>query len=50
VHSEPDVSDSVEQIALAHGSFDNDVAVIAGMIENMRGAKLATRVDNLHGF
>jgi hypothetical protein len=50
VHPEPDVSDGVEQIPLAHGSFDNDLSVITSMLTDIRGAKLVTKVDNLHGF
>lgn len=41
------VSTGAGQIRLAHGSFDNDVEVIAAMLERMRGAPLAAKVENL---
>jgi len=34
VHDEADVSDGVEQIPLAHGSFDNDLSAITSMLED----------------
>jgi hypothetical protein len=41
------VSTGAGQIKLAHGSFDNDVEVVAAMLERMRGASLAVKVENL---
>jgi hypothetical protein len=36
---------------LAHGSFDNDVAVISVLIKRMRGDnKLKAAVENLKGY
>lgn len=45
------VSDGEEEIAAAHGSFDNDVAVIAKTLRRIRGGEpLRTPVENLHSF
>lgn len=41
------VSTGSSTIKLAHGSFDNDVEVIAQMLERMRGKALAMPVENL---
>lgn len=41
------VSTGAGQIKLAHGSFDNDVEVVAAMIERMRGGPLLAKVENL---
>jgi hypothetical protein len=41
------VSTGATQIRLAHGSFDNDVDVMAAMLQRMRGASLAAKVENL---
>ena len=38
------------QIDSAHGSFDNDVEVIAQTLERIRGGKLLVGVDDLRGF
>lgn len=35
------------RIKLAHGSFDNDVEVVADMLQRMRGAPLIAKVENL---
>ena len=35
------------QIRLAHGSFDNDIEVVAKMLARIRGAKLIAKVENL---
>lgn len=37
-------------IAAAHGSFDNDLAVIGDMLEILHGSPLALTVDDLRGF
>lgn len=44
------VFDGQEYIPLAHGSFDNDVVVVAATLERIRGSALAAPVENLHGF
>lgn len=44
------VSDGQGLIPLAHGSFDNDVAVVTATLERIRGATLITRVESLRGF
>ncbi|MEW6428081.1 MAG: C1 family peptidase [Thermodesulfobacteriota bacterium] len=44
------ISDGRKMIPLAHGSFDNDVRVIAATLERIRGRKLAAAVENLAGF
>lgn len=41
------VSTGASRIKLAHGSFDNDVDVVAAMLQRMRGAPLAAKVENL---
>jgi hypothetical protein len=41
------VSTGASRIKLAHGSFDNDVEVVAAMLQRMRGAPLAAKVENL---
>ncbi len=38
------------EIDAAHGSFDNDVAVIGKTLELIRGGKLLQAVDDLRGF
>ena len=53
VHKKEDrakVFDGQEYISLAHGSFDNDVQVVATTLERIRGQALAVKVENLHGF
>ena len=47
---DPQVSDGRGPIPLAHGSFDNDVAVVSRSIELIRGGPLAFKVENLRGF
>ncbi|MBI5015712.1 MAG: C1 family peptidase [Deltaproteobacteria bacterium] len=44
------VFDGVDFIPLAHGSFDNDVAVVTATLERIRGGSLAAKVESLHGF
>ncbi|MFP5403355.1 MAG: peptidase C1, partial [Gammaproteobacteria bacterium] len=41
------VSTGAERIKLSHGSFDNDLEVVTDMLERMRGAPLAAKVENL---
>jgi hypothetical protein len=41
------VSTGASKIKLAHGSFDNDVEVVADMLQRMRGAPLIAKVENL---
>ncbi|MGA7982758.1 MAG: hypothetical protein WCA32_21365 [Chromatiaceae bacterium] len=50
VHNNKRVSDGVEQIPLAHGSFDNDHGVMTATLERILGAPLAAPIENLHGF
>jgi hypothetical protein len=41
---------SSETIASAHGSFDNDVAVVTRTLERITGGPLSLPVDDLRGF
>ncbi|MBC7818545.1 MAG: C1 family peptidase [Planctomycetaceae bacterium] len=51
IHDEPFVTDGVTARPIAHGTFDNDVAVIANTIVRLRGSKpLAVEIANLSGF
>jgi alpha-beta hydrolase superfamily lysophospholipase len=47
---EPQVDDGQGQIPTAHGSFDNDVAVVTNSIKLIRGGALKFPVENLRGF
>lgn len=47
---EPEVSNGRTTIAADHGSFDNNVAVIAATLRAIRGAELAVPVSDLGGF
>jgi hypothetical protein len=49
-HDQPQVSDGQGKITIAHGSFDNDVAVVGRSIEFILGGKPAFPVENLRGF
>ncbi len=50
-HSGTHVSDGVDRIPLAHGSFDNDVATMTRTIKRIVGSnKLKCRIENLKGF
>jgi hypothetical protein len=49
-HDETRLDDGRGPIPIAHGSFDNDVAVVGHSIEFIRGAPLAFPVENLRGF
>ncbi len=49
-HDATRVDDGQGPIPIAHGSFDNDVAVVTDSIEFIRGSKLAFEVENLRGF
>jgi alpha-beta hydrolase superfamily lysophospholipase len=49
-HDETRVDDGQGPIPIAHGSFDNDVAVVGRSIELIRGGPLAFPVENLRGF
>ena len=44
------VWDGQSRIPLAHGSFDNDVAVVGKTLQRIRGSRLRFPVENLHGF
>jgi len=44
------ISDGRGSIPLAHGSFDNDVDVMAKTLERVRGARLRTKIESLRGF
>ena len=48
--TKPSVSDGQEMISSAHGSFDNDVEIIARAIERIIGAPLIVPIESLHGF
>ena len=45
--TEPTISSGAKSIASAHGSFDNDVKVIAATIRRIRGSGLIHEVENL---
>ena len=47
---EAQVSDGKEKIASAHGSFDNDVDVVAKTIRRVTGKRIDPDKLNLHGF
>jgi hypothetical protein len=49
-HDETRVDDGQGAIPIAHGSFDNDVAVVTRSIELIRGSPLTFPVENLRGF
>ena len=49
-HDQTRVNDGRGPIPIAHGSFDNDVAVVSHSIELIRGRPLAFKVENLRGF
>jgi hypothetical protein len=49
-HDDTRVDDGQGPIPIAHGSFDNDVAVVGHSIEFIRGSKLAFPIENLRGF
>lgn len=44
------VHDGVGPIPLAHGSFDNDCAIVTKTLERIAGKALAARVEVLRGF
>ncbi len=50
IHDERSVSDGVTDTPIAHGTFDNDIEVVANTIRRLRGGKLAVDVTNLGGF
>ncbi|MEM7024022.1 MAG: peptidase C1, partial [Pseudomonadota bacterium] len=53
IHKQRQVSDGQGMIPIAHGSFDNDVAVVSNSIASILGIeanKLAVPVTNLRGF
>lgn len=50
VHPERMISDGLGQIPLTHGSFDNDVNIVAATLERIRGGKLAAKVERLRDF
>jgi hypothetical protein len=51
VHPEDTVSDGQEKIRLAHGSFDNDVAVITKVLNSILSPNVVqVPVESLHGF
>jgi hypothetical protein len=49
-HDDTRIDDGQGPIPVAHGSFDNDVAVVSHSIELIRGSPLAFPVENLRGF
>ncbi len=50
LHHQAQVSDGQGHIDLAHGSFDNDAAVVSETLKRIRGSDLRTSVTNLRGF
>jgi len=44
------VSDGHGEIPLAHGSFDNDIQVVAATLQRIRGRKVRTKIECLRGF
>jgi hypothetical protein len=50
LHAGTHVSDGVEKIPLAHGSFDNDVDTIARTLKRLLGKNLKFPIENLQGF
>lgn len=51
IHDEKSVTDGVKDMPIAHGTFDNDIDVVANTIRRLRGSKtLAVDVTNLGGF
>ncbi|MDH5586467.1 MAG: C1 family peptidase [Nitrospirota bacterium] len=50
LHSGTHVSDGIEKIPLAHGSFDNDVATIGRTLKRLLGKNLKFPIENLQGF
>ena len=50
VHRQKTISNGCDQIALSHGSFDNDVEVITATLERIRGKKVRTTVECLRWF
>ncbi len=50
LHSGTHVSDGMEKIPLAHGSFDNDVDTIGRTLKRLLGKKLKFPIENLQGF
>jgi len=49
-HDDTRVDDGQGPIPIAHGSFDNDVAVVGHSIEFISGSKLVFPIENLRGF
>ena len=49
-HTGTHVSDGVQKIPLAHGSFDNDVATMTRTIKRILGKNLKFPIENLQGF
>lgn len=49
-HAGTHVSDGVQKIPLAHGSFDNDVVTMTRTLKRILGKKLKYPIENLQGF
>ncbi|MGH6903072.1 MAG: C1 family peptidase, partial [Geminicoccaceae bacterium] len=49
-HDDTRIDDGRGPVPIAHGSFDNDVAVVGHSIAFIRGSPLAFPVENLRGF
>ncbi|MDR4493863.1 MAG: hypothetical protein R3B74_05480 [Nitrospirales bacterium] len=49
-HDEALVSDGVQKIPLAHGSFDNDVEVMTRTLKRILGKNLPYPIENLKGY
>ncbi len=50
LHSGTHISDGVEKILLAHGSFDNDVDLMGRTCKRILGKKLKFPIENLKGY
>jgi hypothetical protein len=50
LHAGTHVSDGVDKIPLAHGSFDNDVDTIARTLKRIFGKNVKFPIENLQGF
>ncbi|MFA9560915.1 MAG: hypothetical protein ACERKU_01140 [Nitrospirota bacterium] len=49
-HSRTHVSDGLQKIPLAHGSFDNDVDAMTRILKRILGKNLKFPIENLCGY
>ena len=49
-HTGTHVSDGLQEIPLAHGSFDNDVDTITRILKRILGKNLKFPIENLRGY